>query len=189
MIILGLDAATNVGWAVYDTDRHHSAIRMGSFRCGASNDTEPEKIRTLRSALPKILKAEKPGFVAIEAPLDNIKAHEKSVTDPLTGEERVITTVNAKATLISSGLAYAATMCVAGYNLPFVWVRPQTWRTIIPINMRKSAKDNKAAVKAFCETLRIAGGNEHGRDAATIAFWAAGHCQELKMMQRVEAAG
>lgn len=188
MILLGLDAATNVGWAAYDTDRHHSAIRMGSFRC--EGDTEPDKIRTLRSALPKVLRAETPDFVAIEAPLSNIPRFAKETVHPLTGEKRTTETVSAKGSLISTGLTYATTMCVAGYNLPFTWIRAQTWRKVIPMSVRRGAKDNKAAVKAFCDMLGISGGNEHSRDAATLAFYAAGHLQEVKMMQRVaEAAG
>ena len=60
--------------------------------------------------------------------------------------------------------------------------------SVQPINWKKKlgiATKGKAGVTAFCELLRIREAtNEHKRDAACIAIWAAGHSQEMKLLQR-----
>ena len=179
MRVLGIDAASSVGLALYDLDKPPSAMRLASFKCDGEDTFA--KLCDMRAKLPRFLREMNADFIAIEAPLDNVPTFRKQTVDPLTGETSTQETISAKGSLVSAELAAGATMIVLGFNTPCVWVRPQTWRTIIPKNIRSAAKDNKKAVQALCDSLRISGGNEHSRDAAGIALWASGHSQELKL--------
>lgn len=177
MIIGALDVATQTGWAFYDLDRPPSAIVCGSFKC--TGDGAFEKVSTMRQKLPLILRKYRPDFVAIEAPLDNIKPFKKT-KQTLFGVEETGLTMNPKTITQLNRLAGAAQTVVEGFNIQCIEVRPQTWQTILP----KSPGSTKDRAKAFCETVGIEGGNMDSRDAAAIAIWAAGRCQELKLMAR-----
>lgn len=182
MIILGLDIATTTGWAVYDTDKTPSAIISGSFKL--QGDTPFERVRYMRSHLPKLIKEHRPDFAAIEAPLEIAPRFKKAKTD-LLGSEEQETTINSKTIAILNRYAGAAEMAVMGNNIPCVEVRAQTWQTIIPKNIKGKPKQR---AKAFCDMLKIVSPNMDSRDACVIAMWAKGHCQELKLMQRAGQA-
>lgn len=182
MKIMGLDIATNVGWALYNTDSTPSAIVSGSFRL--QGDTPFERVRFMRSQLPRLIKEHRPDFVAIEAPMEIAPRFKKTKSD-LLGEQEQETTINSKTIAVLNRYAGAAEMAVMGNNIPCVEVRPQTWQTIIPKTIKGKPKQR---AKAFCDMHRIVSPNMDSRDACVIAMWAAGHCQELKLMQRTGQA-
>jgi predicted nuclease with RNAse H fold len=178
MLIMALDVASVTGWALYDTDRPPSAIICGSFRCDGK--TAFDKVSSMRAKLPLVIRKHRPGFVAIEAPLTFIKQHKAKKRDML-GEHEQETTINPHTVFILNRLAASAQTIVEGFNIRCCEVQPRSWQTIIP---KSIAGPSKARVKAFCDLLKIEGANADARDAAILAFYAAGHAQELKLMQR-----
>lgn len=182
MKIMALDIATNTGWAVLDDERPPSAIISASFKLQGA--TPFDRVRHMRSHLPKLIKQYRPDFVAIEAPME-IAPRYKKVKKTMFGEEEQETTINSKTIAILNRYAGAAEMAVMGNNIPCIEVAAKTWQTIIPKNIPGKPKER---VKAYCEMLRIDSPNMDSRDACIIALWAAGHCQELKLMQRATEA-
>lgn len=179
MKIMGLDVATQTGWALYDLDRPPSSIVCGSFKCEGQGAFA--KVSSMRQKLPGLLRKHAPDFVAIERPLDRIIQHKKIKKDML-GQEEVVSTVNPATVMQLNRLMASAQTVVEGFNIPCCEVAPRTWQSLIPKSI--TAKDSKHRVRYFCESMNIEGGNADSRDAAVIALWAAGHCQELRMMQR-----
>jgi Holliday junction resolvasome RuvABC endonuclease subunit len=176
--ILALDIATKTGWALYDTEQGPSAIESGAVTFEGAGAFE--KVLDVRRKLPRLIREKKPDFCAIEAPLAIIPQFSKK-RRTLLGEEEETSTINPGTIMQLNRLAGAAQVCVVGQNIPCVEVRPQTWQTVIPKNLTGSTKQR---AKAFCESLKIVASNADSRDAAVIAIWAAGHCQELKLMER-----
>lgn len=179
MIIGALDVASKTGWAIYDTDRPVSAIICGSFVCEGQGAFA--KVSSMRQKLPGILRKYQPDFVAIEAPLSRIIQHKKIKKDML-GQEEVVSTINPATVMQLNRLAASAQTIVEGFNIPCCEVAPRTWQTLIPKSI--AGKDSKARVRFYCESLNIEGGNADSRDAAVLALYAAGHAQELKLLQR-----
>lgn len=181
-LILGLDVATVTGWALYDTDKGVSAIESGSIRLVGSDAFE--RVVDMRHKLPRLIRERKPDFAAIEEPLKIAPRFKKVRRDMLGQEETGETTINSKTIADLNEYAGAATMAVLGQNVPCIRVRPQTWQTIIPKSIIGKPKQR---AKAYCEMLKIVSPNMDSRDACIIAIWAAGHCQELKLMARAAA--
>ncbi|GAB4351463.1 MAG: hypothetical protein Kow0026_08560 [Oricola sp.] len=179
MRILALDVATRTGYALYDTDRPPSAIFTGHFICDGKGPFE--KVASMRHKLPGILRKQKPDFVAIERPLDRIIQFKKTRRD-LLGEEEVASSINPATVIQLNQLKAAAQTIVMGFDIDCCEVAPKTWQTIIPKSV--AAKDAKGRARKYCESLKIEGATADERDAAVIAIWAAGHAQELKLMQR-----
>lgn len=184
MLVLALDVATVVGWAVYDTDRPPSAIISGSFR--VIGETPFLRVRDMRSKLPPIIKEHRPDFAVIEAPMEVApRFAKKGKADLLGGEEGGETTINSKTIAVLNRYAGAAAMAVMGQNVPCAEVAARTWQTIIPSQIVGKPKQR---AKAYCDMLKIVSPNMDSRDACVMAIWAAGHCQELKMIERQRAA-
>jgi hypothetical protein len=178
MKVLGLDVATKTGWAVYDLKRPVSAIRAGSFTC--IGDTVFDMLWDMRTKLPPILREHAPDFVAIEAPLEHAPKFKKMVKT-LYGEEEVEASMSVATIAMTNRLCGCAAGIVMGLNIPSVEVRAQTWQSkTIP---KSIVGPPKKRVSLFCTAMKIAGGNADARDAALIALWCAGHCQELKTIQ------
>lgn len=183
MIILALDVASKIGWAAYDTDRPVSAIISGSIRLDGK--TPWEKLRSMRSELPKVLKRYQPDFCAIEAPLQFAPQFKKQRKDMLGDGEAVETTINSKTIAQLNWLAGGATMIVMGKNIPCEQVGPKTWQTVIPAGVKGPPKKR---VELLCKMLNINSPNMDSRDAAIMAVWAAGHSQTLKLAKREHVA-
>lgn len=182
MIIMALDVATVTGWAIYDTDKDPSAIVSNSFQL--KGDTPFDRVRSMRSTLPRIIREHKPDFAAVEAPME-VAPRFKKVSKTMFGEEEGGSTINSKTIAVLNRYAGAALMAVMGNNVPCVEVAARTWQTVIPANIKGKPKQR---AKAYCDMLGIVSPNMDSRDAAVIAIWAAGHCQELKMLERARAA-
>jgi Holliday junction resolvasome, endonuclease subunit len=182
MLILGLDVASKLGWAIFDTESKPSAMLSGSIKLEGANAFE--KTQDMRRKLPKLIREHQPAFAAMEAPLTFIPQFKKK-TRTLMGVEEETSTINANTIMQLNWLAGAAEMVVLGQNVPCTLVSPRTWQSIIPDHIRGAPKQR---AKAYCDMLRIDSPNIDSRDACIIALWAAGHAQEFKLMQRAEVA-
>lgn len=180
--IMALDPATKIGWALYDTENPISAIMCGSIHLDGKGAFE--KVHSVRAILPKLIREHAPDFVVFESPLSHIPQFEKKKTNVF-GEEETTKTMNAGTILQLNRISGAVQTVIEGFNLPCDEVRPMTWQTVIPKNIKGGTKDR---VRQFCDMLQIIGKNIDARDAAVIAIWAAGRSQLLKLKQRVEAA-
>lgn len=181
MRILALDVATVTGWALYDTDRPPSAIISGSLKF--IGDNAFEKVADMRRKLPKLIREQQPDFGAIEAPLAHIPTFKKK-SRTIFGEEEETSTLNPGTIMQLNRLAGAAQVCLVGQNIPCIEVRAQTWQRVIPASFKGPTKKRAAA---YCEMLKIVSPNMDSRDACVIALWTAGHCAELKMLERARA--
>lgn len=183
-LILALDIASTTGWALYDTDLPPSAMQSGSMKF--LGQSAHEKVADMRRKLPRLIKEHRPDFVVYEAPLEVAPRFVKKGKTNLLGDaDEVETTINSRTISMLGRLAGAGEMAVLGQNIPCAEVRAQTWQTVIP---RTIAGKPKQRAKAYCDMLRIVSPNMDSRDACVIALWAAGHCQELRMLQRAKEA-
>lgn len=195
MRVMAIDPAKSLGWALYDTDRGPSAIECDSISLGPSGAPGFDVVKEIRRQLPKLIRRINPDFVVIEEPLEvaprfekkpRKKAHGFLPADALPDSDGPVeTTINTKTIALLNRINGAVLMVVLGQNIPCCVVRAQTWQTILPRNI---PGDTKKRAKAYCEMLKISQAtNVDKRDAALIAIWAAGHAQELKMMERASA--
>lgn len=172
-----MDPATNTGYAIYDTNTSPSSIECGSIKLDGKSAFD--KVKAVRELLPPIIKKYRPDFVVFEAPLSIIPRFERKRED-LAGEAEE-TTINAGTILQLNRISGAVQAVVEAYRIPCEEVRPQTWQTIIPKNIKGNTK-RRASL--YCDLLKIVGKNNDARDAAIIALWAAGRSQQLKLEMR-----
>lgn len=182
MKVMGIDVATNTGWAVYDLDQTPSGIVSGSIKLQGASAFD--KVCHLRRTIPRLLKEHRPDFAAIEAPMEFAPAFKKK-SKTMYGEEEQGTTINSKVIAVLNRYAGATEMAVLGQNIPCVSVAARTWQTIIPSQITGKPKQRASA---YCDMLKIVSPNIDSRDACIIAIWAAGHAQEFKLLQRERAA-
>lgn len=180
--ILALDPATIVGWALYDTEAPISAIQCGSITLDGKGAFE--KVKSVRALLPKLIKEHQPEFIVFESPLSHIPQFKKSKVNML-GEEETSTTINAGTILQLNRISGAVQAVIEGFRIPCEEVRPMTWQTVIPKNIKGGTKDR---VRQFCDMFQIIGKNADARDAAVIAIWAAGRSQVLKLEKQAGRA-
>lgn len=210
MIILALDVATSTGWAVYDPSTHQSAIQCGVLDRAAlpKEITGAERRRLMRRAIDDRLCALfdrfRPDFVCIEQPLNYIKAGAPSRAKPVRGQPGMFQKPNPETDdkgggggpnadtvlMLNQIFAVADTVC-AHKARTVIEVAPKSWQVIT----KQFAGDTKERSIAFCRSVGIVippelNKKERGdaADACVIAIWAAGHSQELKMMQRARQA-
>ncbi len=209
MIILSLDVATGTGWCIYDTKRTDATV------CGVidlrlddkQKLTGMEKRRLMRPALDKALcdlvKQWKPDVACIEQPLNFIGISEPKSEKPMPLFAMASTSIKVQKPKKQSGgpnadtafmlnqlFAVADTIC-RHYVKQVIEVAPTTWQTLT----KSFPGDTKERSIAFCRMhgINIPGGltkpqRGDAADAAVIAYWAAGKAQELKMLERAEAA-
>ncbi|WP_245448000.1 hypothetical protein [Neorhizobium sp. T6_25] len=111
IVILGLDLATNSGWAVRYSWRNAAAIKCGTFNV-AENDSGEEVSWETKYALTstqvyKLIIEHKPDFVAIEEPEHRVTQFNKKKKNPVTGAIEESSTINPNA-LQLSGISGAA---------------------------------------------------------------------------------
>lgn len=144
MIIMGLDLATNSGWAVRDSDKHRSSIECGVISVG-DYDWET-KYGSFSVQLLQIVRKYNPDFVAIELPEHGVRQFKKKGKPDLTGQAEETNTINPGA-LQLTGIVGAAVAVVTLLNIPCGFIASKSWRPIYygkgykpPMKMVRSQK-------------------------------------------------
>lgn len=127
MIVMGLDLATRSGWAVRDSERHRSSIVCGTFTV-SEYDWE-EKYAIAANLFERLRKDYNPDFVAIERPEHGVRQFAKKGKPDLTGEERMVSTIN-PAALQLTGIAGAVIAICQIKGIPFGTIAAVSWRPV-----------------------------------------------------------
>lgn len=204
MLILSLDIATSTGWSAYDTNKHPSSIECGALNLSLSKDiTGLERRRLMRRMIDEevcgLFDRFHPDVACLEQPLNYIKAaSSKPKPVPMfKGDPRPAQEGDEKGgpnadtvLLLNQIYAVADTVCRHKARI-VVDVAPKSWQVLT----KNYPGDTKERSIAFCRALGIIlppdlNKKERGdaADACVISQWAAGHCQELKLMDRAKAA-
>ncbi len=203
-IVLGVDAATNLGLAFYDLDRPIAEIECGHVQLVG---TPLEKIRQLRKDIVPVIKSyhgdnHRIVFAAIEKPLPFVNLKEVNANRSKSKRARAdmfdqagegvapakrIAAVDIYAKDVIAQIVGAVCMMLDALHVQDIeLVAPKTWQKILPASCRIGSTKQNAA--AYCRALGIAeAGNEHEKDAALIAVWAAGRHQALSLARRTAA--
>ncbi len=188
-LILGLDPSQSTGWALFDTATDLSAIRAGTLK--AIGDDYEHKSAALGFALMKLIKADRPDFIAIEMPIRTqpgkvvrkVKFMGEQVEQEASGS-------GLNAVISSNQMVGACSAIIGAYNIPFETIAPVTWRAQFLGFGRRTGwqrKDWKKAVRERCGQLKIVVTNDDMADAVGIAF-AAKACQSFRMIETRRAA-
>lgn len=172
MIVLGIDVASRSGYALFDTDRHESAIRVGTIQ--ATGDTYEAKAIDLGQKVIALLKKHKPDLVAIEQPIRNVMPFAKKKQD-LAGDTEEMT-INAGSALLINQLTGSVMGVVGGFRMPWMVVPSGTWRKHFLGFARQKGwqrKDWKKAARDKCKQLGISVTNDDQADAVGVAHCAA----------------
>lgn len=188
MLILGLDPSQSTGWALYDTEASLSAIRAGVLK--AIGDDYEHKSASLGFGLMKLIKADRPDFIAIEMPIRTQPAQKRKVK--FMGETAVeeATGSGLNAVISSNQMVGACAAIIGAYNIPFECIAPVSWRSHFLGFGRRAGwqrKDWKRATRDRCSQLKITVTNDDQADAVGISF-AGAATQAFKMLERRSAA-
>ncbi|MFC6487341.1 hypothetical protein [Nitratireductor sp. GCM10026969] len=186
MLILGLDPSQQCGYALYDTTANISAIRCGVLR--AKGDFYEAKAADLARQLVKLIKTERPGFVAMEMPLrmqPGGKARKtKFMGEDVEEEQPKGSGINA---VISSNQMVGSLIGIVGaYGLPFEIMSPSNWRkAAYGFGTRPGwgRADWKKHARQKCSQVRITVTNDDMAEACWIAF-AGASSQTFKMISQ-----
>jgi Holliday junction resolvasome RuvABC endonuclease subunit len=183
-LILGLDPSQSTGFALFDTAASLSAIRAGVLK--AVGDDYEHKSATLGHGLMKLIKADRPDFIAIEMPIRSQPARQVRKVKFM-GEHQVeeATGSGLNAIISSNQMVGACAAIIGAFNIPFECIAPVTWRSQFLGFGRRSGwqrKDWKRAVRERCTQLKISVTNDDMADAVGIAF-AGKACQTLRMLE------
>lgn len=181
MIILGLDQAQNCGYALYDTKAPLSAIRVGVIRAKEEKSDKYEDMSArLGLELMKLLKTERPDFVALEQPIRTMpggggkkKTKVKFMGEAQTVEKTVGGGMNA--VISSNQMTGAAASIVGAFRIPFMTIAPVTWRKcFLGFGTRPGWErdDWKRAARERCSSLKIKVTNNDQSDAVGIVVGA-----------------
>lgn len=185
MIILGLDPSQATGWALYDTSAPLSAIRAGTIK--VVGDDYEHKAASLGLGLVKIIKADRPDFIAIEMPLRAAPRPPKRKARFMGEEtkEEMPSGPGLNALISSNQMVGAISAIVGAYRIPFEMIKDSVWRRqFLGFGTHKGwqRKDWKRAVRERCMQMRITVTNDDMADAVGVAF-AGAACQTFKMLK------
>lgn len=105
----------------------------------------------------------------------------RAIIDDYFADEK---TINPKTTALLNWLAGAAQITCMGMGLEVEFVRSQTWRTIMPKQIKDMKIDRKEKVRIYCDQLGIIGGDNNARDAAIMGHWCIRKSQKFKMFKQ-----
>jgi hypothetical protein len=97
------------------------------------------------------------------------------------GSER---TINPKTMAQLNWLAGAVQVAVMGCGCEYEYIRPQTWMSIIPPDIKKTNGNTKNKVRLLCDRWGIVGGDENARDAAVQGVWCRLKSQKFKQFNQ-----
>lgn len=188
MLILGLDPSQSTGWALYDTEASLSAIRVGVLK--ATGDDYEHKSASIGFGLMKLIKGDRPDFIAVEMPIRTQPAQKRRVKFMGEDAQEETTGSGLNAVISSNQMVGAVCAIIGAYNIPFQCIAPVTWRSHFLGFGRRTGwgrKDWKRACRDRCSQLKITVTNDDQADAVGIAFAGAGS-QTVKMMMNRERA-
>ena len=199
---MGLDLASNAGWAVRNSEKHRSSIE-----CGVISVSEYEweaKYASFAMQFLPIVRKYQPNFVAIERPEHGVRQFSKPGKPDLTGETQNALTINPGA-LQLTGIAGAAIAICALMKIPYGTIAANAWRPVYfgrgfkpapeQIRDRKTGqlKDGKANWKQAAidacerEGIRLPSTKKDQKDAAEAVgictCWHKCDVPEIKWMQ------
>lgn len=189
MIVMGLDIASQSGWAVRDSERHRSSIQCGVF---SVKEYEWEaKYAIAGNLFYRLAKHHKPHFVAIERPEHGVRQFRKKGKADLAGDGEMVATIN-PAALQLTGIAGAIISICMMMRIPYGTIPANSWR---PVYFGKGVKppegqDWKDLAIAACEREGIALPNTKAekKDAAeavgVCTCWAKCEIPQIEWMQR-----
>lgn len=189
MIVMGVDAATRTGFAIRDSDKHRSSIICGTFSV-KEYDWE-EKYAIAANQFYRLVKDYRPDFVAIERPEHAVRQFAKKGKTDLTGEEKMVSTVN-PAALQLTGIVGALIAICQIRSIPFGTIAATSWR---PVYFGKGikppeGKDWKDLAIEFAqrENISLPATKAEQRDAAEAigicTCWHNCAIPEIKWMQQ-----
>lgn len=189
MIVMGVDAATRTGFAIRDSDKHRSSIICGTFSV-KEYDWE-EKYAIAANQFYRLVKDYQPDFVAIERPEHAVRQFAKKGKTDLTGEEKMVSTVN-PAALQLTGIVGALIAICQIRSIPFGTIAATSWR---PVYFGKGikppeGKDWKDLAIEFAqrENISLPATKAEQRDAAEAigicTCWHNCAIPEIKWMQQ-----
>lgn len=189
MIVMGIDAATRTGFAVRNSEKHRSSIIAGTFSV-KDYDWE-EKYAVAANLFYRLVKEHQPDFVAIERPEHGVRQFAKKTKADLTGEEKMISTIN-PAALQLTGIVGAIIGICQIKGIPFGTIAAVSWRPVYFGKGIKPApgKDWKdlAIEYAQRENIALPTSKAEQRDAAEAigicSCWHNCAIPELKWMQQ-----
>lgn len=200
MLILNLDIATSTGWSVFNTAKHPASTECGVLDLRAKASTGVETRRLMRRIIDEqvcaLIDRYRPDVACLEQPLNYIKAGNPGgkKMPMFRGEPHKEAEEkggpNADTVLMLNQLFASADVVCRHKVKTVIEVPPKTWQVLT----KSYPGDTKERSIAFCQALGIIlppdlNKKERGdaADACVIGQWAAGHCQELRMMQRAAA--
>ena len=205
MKILALDVATNTGWAVYDTDRHESAITCGTLSLSkaipkGSKVTDRRHIATaaLDEALCRLVAAYRPDYAIVELPLGRIESHTRKSKGMFADHDDGNQSGGPNAdTVLMLNQLFATATCVIRHKVSgFETVSPRTWQVAITKGLPGSSTKDRSM--AFVSAIGVQypptlnkKDKEDAADAVCLAVWCYRNSQHLKILQaaREDSAG
>jgi len=132
IVIIGLDLATNSGWAVRSSWKSPSAIKCGVFNV-ATNDKGEDVSAETKYALTanqvyKLISDYKPDFVVIEEAEHRVTQFKKSKFNPATGKQEETNTINPNA-LQLTGISGAAIGVCMNMGVPCGTIPARSWHS------------------------------------------------------------
>jgi len=133
IVIMGLDLATNSGFAVRYSWRAPAAIKAGVFNVAENNDGDEvsweAKYCLAGNAFWRLAKEHCPDFVAIEEPEHRVTSFAKKVKNKFTGKDETVSTINPNALQLTGIVGAVVAICMI-LGIPFGTIGSRSWHAI-----------------------------------------------------------
>ena len=194
--VLGVDSQTHFALAFYDIDRPERFIDTVYIPLSGL-ELEEKLDKIIVDAVPEI-RHYGPLYAVVEKPLPFTRIEQvrsgarakraRKDMFPDAGEGAAPPTkaaaVDIKALYQNCQTAGCIYAVLRGLKIPTIQAYPREWQSIMPPHFKKS-RDAKDNAKMWAGALNIVNAtNEHTRDAALIAIYAAGRYQEYDLKRR-----
>lgn len=160
IVILGLDLATNSGFAVRYSWRAPAAIKCGVFNVAENNNGEEvsweTKYALAGNAVWRLIKEHCPDFVAIEEPEHRVTNFAKKVKNKFTGQEETVSTINPNALQLTGIVGAVVAICMV-LGVPCGTIGARSWHAVYykGLPKPKDGEDWKDVAIRQCEAEGI----------------------------------
>jgi len=160
IVVLGLDLASNSGWAVRYSWRSPAAIKCGVFNVSEDDDGNDvgweTKYAITANMVYRLIKEHQPDFVCIEEPQHRVAEFAKVKVNPQTGRTEMTKTIN-PAALQLTGIAAAAIGVCMNMKVPCGTISATSWHSKYhgKGNKPEPGKDWKDVAIKSCEREKI----------------------------------